>query len=144
MKSLLKLFTGLLLLFTGTGAIFGGYHLMMFPDGSSIQLSPDFLQQTPFDDYRIPGLILFVSIGLFSFFTLACMVFWVKWFPWFVIVQGAILSGWIVIQMIMIREVYYLHWVMGGTGVLLMVFGWVFVRMENAEQGKYSAGLQGV
>jgi hypothetical protein len=41
---------------------------MLHPDGSSIEMSLDWLQHTPFQDYLIPGIILFIANGLFSIF----------------------------------------------------------------------------
>ena len=55
-----------LLLFNGVGALFGGWSLIVHPDGSGLQLSMDWLRHTPFPDYLIPGVILFIANGLFS------------------------------------------------------------------------------
>ena len=94
MKLFYKLLIGLLLLFNGIGAIYGGINLMIYPDGSSIQLSPDWIEGTMFKNYFIPGLVLFIANGLFSIFTLITLAFNLKNHNWFVIFQGAILTGW--------------------------------------------------
>lgn len=45
----------------GIGALFGGYGLMR--DAEGLGLSESWLAGSPFSDYRIPDLILFVVIG---------------------------------------------------------------------------------
>jgi amino acid permease len=74
-KAFLKILTVLLLLFNGIGAIYGGGNLILHPDGSSIELSPDWLKHTPFRDYLIPGIILFIANGLLSVFVLVTLCF---------------------------------------------------------------------
>src|SRR6266498_5301596 len=107
MKTFLKIFASLLLFVNGIGAIYGGWNLITHPDGSSIELSLQFLKHTPFNDYFTPGIILFIANGLFSLFVLATIIFHFKNYAGYIIAQGVILTGWIIIQIIMIREIYY-------------------------------------
>src|SRR5687768_14853194 len=109
MIKLLKILCAILLFFNGIGAIYGGWNLIIHPDGSSIQLSMSWLEHTPFQDYLIPGIILFIANGILSFFTLIALIFNFKNFPFYVIGQGIILSIWIIIQIVLIRTVYFLH-----------------------------------
>lgn len=132
MQPFFKTVSSVLLLFNGIGALYGGWNLMLHPDGSSIQLSQDWLQHTPFNDYFIPGIILFVANGLFSFFALASILFNFSNPPFIVMAQGCILLGWIVIQILMIQTVYFLHIIMGGTGLLLILFGWLQWKVNPA------------
>ena len=130
MKLFYKLLIGLLLLFNGIGAIYGGINLMIYPDGSSIQLSPDWIEGTMFKNYFIPGLVLFIANGLFSIFTLITLAFNLKNHNWFVIFQGAILTGWILIQILLIQTIYFLHIILGGVGIALIVLGFALKRRE--------------
>ena len=127
MKTISKILIATLLIFNGAGAIYGGGNLMAYPDGSSIQLSMQWLEQTPFHNYLIPGIILFICNGVFSAFVLAALLLDHKSYPLLVIAQGLILICWIVIQMLMIQTVYFLHYVMGGAGLLLILLGWLSV-----------------
>jgi hypothetical protein len=131
MKTLLKFIAAALLLFNGVGALYGGGNLILHPDGSSIQLTLDWLKHTPFSDYFIPGIVLFVANGLFSFIALAAMLLKVKNYAWLVMAEGAILTGWIVIQMLMIQTVYFLHIVMGGVGLALLFVGYVILKYNK-------------
>jgi len=45
----------------GVGALFGGYGLLS--DAKGLGVNESWLEDTPFPDYRIPGLVLLVVIG---------------------------------------------------------------------------------
>ena len=131
MKTFLKIFTSLLLLFNGTGAVYGGVNLIMHPDGSSLRLSLDLLKYTPFKDYLIAGIILFIVNGLFSFFVLIKLLLNQKNYSWFVIAQGLILTGWIIIQVFLIQTVYFLHFILISIGIVLIVLGSILMKLQN-------------
>ncbi|MBX2946200.1 MAG: hypothetical protein KF725_10225 [Cyclobacteriaceae bacterium] len=42
--------------------------------------------------------------------------------------QGFVLTGWIMVQMIMLQTVNYLHIILGSVGVLLIVSGLLLSR----------------
>jgi hypothetical protein len=46
-------------------------------------------------------------------------------------VQGAILCGWIIIQMLLIRTIYFLHFILGGTGLALIILGILLLKHVN-------------
>lgn len=130
MKNIFKILASLLLLFNGIGAIYGGWHLITHPDGSSLGMPMHHLRHTPFDNFLVPGIILFVANGLFNLFGFAALLFNFKKFPLLIITQGAILTGWIVIQCIMLRAVGTLHIIYGLIGLLLMACGWKLTNDE--------------
>jgi hypothetical protein len=95
-KKLLNITATILLLFNGIGALYGGWNLITHPDGSSLQLSLQLLENTPFRNYLIPGIILFITNGLFSLLSLMILLLRLKNYEWFVVIQGLILCGWII------------------------------------------------
>lgn len=131
MKTVLKLIIALLLLFNGTGAIYGGWNLIAYPDGSSLHMAQSYLQYSPFSTYLIPGIVLFIVNGIGSFAVLFTMIGNVKRYPLFVIAQGVVLTGWIVVQMLMVRMVFYLHVVLGVVGILLILGGWQLHKINK-------------
>ena len=131
MKIYLKYFTSFILLFNAAGAIYGGGNLIIHPDGSSIQLSMEWLKYTPFRDYFVPGIILFVANGLCSIIVFISLILNVSIYSWLVIVQGVILTFWIIIQIILIRTVYFLHIIMGSCGILMIVLGILLLRLNK-------------
>jgi len=133
MKTVLKVIAGLLLMINGIGALYGGWSLITDPTGDNLQLSLSYLNDTPFSDYFIPGLILFSANGVLSFVALFALLINYNYSALFVIAQGCILSGWILIQIMMIQLVYWLHWFMGGIGLALILVGlWLYRRTCKA------------
>lgn len=110
----------------GTGALFGGWQLIAHPDGSSGFMPVSVLEHSPFRDFLIPGLVLFIFNGLSSLIILALILIRYKNAPLLIAVQGAILTGWIAIQILMIREFSFYHPVFGSMGIFLIIAGLFF------------------
>jgi hypothetical protein len=133
MKVFLKILALILLLLNGTGAIYGGWHLINHPDGSSLKMTPDLLANTPFHNFLIPGIILFSLNGLFSVITLLLLVFNFRKYPLLIYIQGIMLTGWIVIQCILLQEINFLQITLGSVGLLLMSSGIILNRLTVFE-----------
>jgi hypothetical protein len=127
-NTFLKGLATVLLLVNGVGALMGGGNLIAHPDGSSLKMPLYLLQYSPFKDFFIPGIMLFVTSGLGSMLALLTIIFKVKKSYLFVVAEGAILTGWIVIQVTLIRSIGTLHYVFGGVGLLLMLMGYLLRR----------------
>jgi len=119
-----KIASIILLLFNLIGAFYGGINLIINPNGSSIQLSLDLLKHTPFNDYLIPGVILLSANGLFCAFVLLKVLKNSRTYGRLIIAQGIILTGWIIIQILLIRTIFALHFILGGVGIFLIILGW--------------------
>lgn len=120
-----------LLAFNAAGAIPGGLSLILHPDGSALDLSMELLAHSGFATYLIPGWILLLFNGIFSIITLVLTMRQSNHFGWFISVQGAVLTGWIVIQVILLQFVWFLHVVMGIVGLALGLTGWLINRRTN-------------
>ncbi|WP_400243693.1 hypothetical protein AB3U99_21025 [Niallia sp. JL1B1071] len=59
---------GALLLFIGMGAVAAGIGLVFKPDGSTLGMTVKLLEESPFQNFLIPGIILFLINGIGSFF----------------------------------------------------------------------------
>ena len=68
-----------LLLFQGLGAIGGGIVLMISPDGSMLHMPASILHGSPFSSFLIPGLILFLILGVFPVFTFFILLLQPAW-----------------------------------------------------------------
>lgn len=124
----------LLLLFNGIGALYGGGLLIIDPTGGKLQLPLSYLQHAPFKDYLIPGIVLFLGNGVLS-----CIVGFLtfthhKRYAHFIILQGGILTGWILIQVLMVQTVYQLHYVMGAVGLALIGIGSLIFIKDTSKQ----------
>lgn len=121
----------MLLLIDGVGAIYGGSNLIVHPDGSSIQLSLDLLKHTPFQNYLIPGIILLVANGLFSVFAFTALVLRIPNYAQLIIMQGVVLTEWILTQMVLIQTVYFLHFILGSIGMALVIIGFLLNKINS-------------
>lgn len=105
----------------GIGALGGGFGAIMDPTGGAMGISTDVLRNSPFDSFLIPGLFLFIVIGLFN--VIAGVTAW-RGYRYQAYVSGvlcAILSLWIIVQVYMMWAINYLHVIyffVGVAGVL--------------------------
>ncbi|MDK8640924.1 hypothetical protein [Niallia taxi] len=59
---------GTILLLVGISAVATGIGLVFKPNGSTLGMSDELLAESPFQSFLIPGILLFIIIGLASFF----------------------------------------------------------------------------
>ncbi len=119
----LRTFVVCLVLFNGLAACGGGLVLIIDPSGNAMQMSTRLLEHSPFSDFLIPGVLLLLVNGLSSL--------WISWiviqrkinYQRFIVLQGLLLIGWILIQVLLIREVSWLHYSFGGLGMVLIGAG---------------------
>jgi hypothetical protein len=121
-----------LLLLNSFGALYGGLFLMTAPDGSSLGLTLELLQQTPFDNYFVPGLVLFCFNGIFSLLVLIALLFNWRKGSLLLIAQGFVLIGWIAIQVYLIKTLFFLHFAFMAIGCILMIIGIKKLLIERA------------
>jgi len=108
-KKFLKSILTLLLLLNGITALIGGLSLIFYPDGSVLGLSASLLANSPFSDYRIPGIVLFCLIGALSLLTAAFIRIGHKKSSWLLLCEGMTLMIWLLVQLIFVPPVYFLH-----------------------------------
>lgn len=117
-----------LLLFNSIGALAGGGSLVTDPSGKGLQLPLEYLQHTAFSNYFIPGLILFIVNGLFGLLVAGAVLFRYKRYPLFMIAQGILLGGWILVQMLLLQVVHLLHISFLFIAVTLMILGFLQIK----------------
>ena len=133
MHRLFRIIAIILLSFNAVSALYGGWALMSDPSGGSLGLPLRFLDHSPFENFLLPGIILFITIGMFSLLFALMAVLKFMNYSWLVIFQGFILIGWLVIQIIMIREFYGpVHILYFSVGLLLITTGWILARQDQA------------
>jgi hypothetical protein len=115
-----------LLIIVSLNALAAGYSFISDPSGNGLGISTDYLKASaPFDNYLIPGVVLFLVLGILSsiiaFFAISKKLH----YPIFILLQGGIIVGWIIIQLMMVTTFHLLHLVIGAIGIILIFFGWV-------------------
>lgn len=126
MKKLLKISRILsicLLLFTGINGIIAGILFIIDPTGKKMGMSISYLSNSPFLNYLIPGITLLIVNGLMNVIVAILTIRKYKYFASLIIIQGLLLSGWIIIQVIFVRDFNGLHFSMLSIGVGLITLG---------------------
>jgi hypothetical protein len=111
------------LLFVAINALLAGYLFIADPSGSRLNISAALLHNSPFTTFLIPGIILFTVNGVFNLIAAMATILELKNYPRFIIWQGIILIGWIIIQIILLQNLNFLHFILSGIGVLLFMLG---------------------
>ena len=96
-----------------------GLSLMLEPSGAGIQLPTDWIQNTLFGSYFIPGLYLLAMNGL-GMILVALLSYRRHWSaPWLTGILGAGLVIWILVQLAIMPEVMWLQWTFLVVGLVL-------------------------
>ncbi len=113
----------ILQLFIGIGAIAGGLGLVIDSTGATVGLNPDWLARSLFNSYLVPGLILFIIIGIGHIFSGILTLKNYNKSGILAAFLGFFLMLWIVAQMVIIPFYWLqlLYFVFGFTEVLLGV-----------------------
>lgn len=131
MSQLIRICSLVLLAFNGIGALYGGTMLIADPTGGTMQMPLSLLEHSPFRSYLIPGIVLLLVNGFLSMATIIVLLRRHPWAAWLVMVQGTLLSGWILVQLAMLRVFYPpLHLTMLVVGVGLFGCGVYMMRKE--------------
>jgi hypothetical protein len=118
-----------LLLFNGISAVVAGSMLIHTPDGSSMMMPLSMLEHSPFQSFRIPGLLLFSIIGLGSLVAATVVAVRPANTARFAQVAGGALIIWIVVQMIMLRSMVPIQITFLIIGIAIV---WLAERLRRA------------
>jgi hypothetical protein len=69
-------------------------------------MSDSFLENSPFDSYLIPGIVLLCVNGIYNFITLYIFLIKKSNAYLFLEIQGILLTGWIIVQMLLLQLFY--------------------------------------
>ena len=133
MKNILRIFAIILLIFLGVGGIYGGWILISDPSGQKFQWTVELLNGTPFNNFIIPGIVLFIVNGLLPLLITVLVIIKVKNYSWFIILQGCVLIGWLTAEIIFNKDLFHpaMHYPTYITGILLVVIGVLLKISEN-------------
>ncbi len=98
-----------LCLAAGLPALFGGVALMTRPDGSLIGLPLRLLEHSPFRDFLVPGLLLFVFVGLANTWSAILLLRRSGTAPMVSVLSGSALAVWMLVQIAMLRSLHPLQ-----------------------------------
>jgi hypothetical protein len=129
--------TGILLVLIGIGAAVVGVGLVIDPSGVRIGLPLELLNNSPFEDYFIPGFALFLINGIGSLLG-ALLAFIHNRFAGFAtIILGIVMIIWITAQVIWIGWESVLQPIFLGVGLVELVLGFLLTNW-NFEHGMFN------
>jgi hypothetical protein len=113
-------------LLVGIGAMAGGYAAISNPN-EPLGMSVEALKNSPFDNFLIPGILLFAVIGLGNLFS-GFMLYRKSTFQGYISsVFSWALVIWIVVQCIMLQAIVFLHILFFGIGFIEAVLSMVIL-----------------
>lgn len=112
----------------GVAAVAAGQAFVRDPSGRALGMTEEWLEGSPFPDFRIPGLFLALVIGATNVASAAALLNRHPRAPWLSLATGALLMAWVAIQTAIIG---FRHWSQGiwwVTFSLVTVLAAVLVR----------------
>ena len=133
MKTSLKIFTVLLLLFLGFGGVFGAWMLITDPSGGKFEWSSELLNGTPFNSFLIPGIILMIANGILPLYTAVAVLMKKKSANWLVLIQGVVVLVWLTTQLLLNPEFFVpgMHYPTYAVGLLLVTMGLLLRKLSH-------------
>ncbi len=130
MKKVWHVIILVLLFLLGITAIQGGLMLAIDPSGNSIQLPSQWITNTIFGNYLIPGLALFTILGIGSLVIAVLVVKKYQYAYLLTAAQGAAVLFWLFVQIISIGQYFFLQPVYAVIGLALFYGGWRLHRQS--------------
>lgn len=113
-------------LFVGVGAIAGGLAMVLNPQ-EPLGVSVELLENSPFSSYLIPGIILFMIIGLGNLVSALIFRFHFSFQGYISGVFSVALVIWIIVQCIMIQTIHFLHILFFTIGLIKAILSLIIV-----------------
>ena len=125
---------GILQFFIALGAIGAGIMMILKPDGSMMHMPLSMLKGSPFGDFLVPGLILFIVNGLGSVFAGVLSFRKSKVAAFAGIFFGMGLMIWIFVQVNMIGGGHWLQYLYFFLGLIEILLGFAIREVERLEE----------
>jgi hypothetical protein len=119
---------GSLQAFIAIGAIPAGLMFLLDTSGKLLGMKPEFLENSPFDSFLLPGLFLLLVNGIGSGYAAYLSFSGNKQAGKTAIILGAVLCIWIVFQYFWLSETSFLQPVILITGFLELAAGWKILK----------------
>jgi hypothetical protein len=118
----MKLLLFILVAFVALTATFSGFIIISNPaDGGMINLQKNLLSNTPFNDFLLPGIILTVFVGGVNMIAVVLNIQRHRHRYNWAMAGGVMITGWIVVQMILLSAFSWLQLVYLGAGLLIIL-----------------------
>ncbi|MDF2557030.1 MAG: hypothetical protein K0R71_858 [Bacillales bacterium] len=116
--------------FLALGAFISGGMLISDPSGGSMGLSKDLLNHTPFQNYFIPGILLFSAIGLLQLISAFKLKSGGPHLKEIAFIAAVSMLIWIVVQLILIGYVFFLQAIILSLSIIELFFS-IYLRKKK-------------
>lgn len=121
----------ILLIINGVSGLAGGYGLTADPSGNRVKMPLELLAGSPFNNFLIPGLVLFTFIGVSSLVVAYLTANHFKHSSLLLIYQGITVWIWLIVELLIIKTLDPLQLVYGLIGLILILFGAMTKRKHH-------------
>lgn len=120
-------FLGIIQIFVAIGAIPAGLSLILDPSGNGLGISTEILLGSPFRDFFIPGLFLFVVNGLFNILGAVLSFRRNKYTGIFGLGLGIFLVMWVSIQVYITGLIHFLQPLFLVIGIIEIILSYKYI-----------------
>jgi len=131
MIRILKIISISLLVLTAINAAVAGVLFIIDPSGQKMGMSISYIKDSPFKSFLIPGIVLLIVNGLLNFIAAFFLIKNKPYSAIITIIQGILLCGWIVVQVIMVNDISALHIIMFSIGFVLTLTGFILLKLRG-------------
>ncbi len=137
-KKLKAIFISLIIIefFNGLSGLAGGYGLISDPTAASLGMEQAWLEGTPFNNYFIPGIILFVFNGAGNTVAAVLSIRKHRYYPVVALFFGAGMMIWIISQVAFIGYKNFLQPLYFTTGLIQTALG--IILIQNKKNHSYA------
>lgn len=120
-------------LFNALGAFYGGGSMILDPYGRPMGMSPPAeLPGLRFASYLIPGVVLLIANGLLPTIVVIGALTKQRWSVRGHLFAGLVLTGWTVVEAMMLGWISFLQPLMLAVGIALLALGWLYKARSEA------------
>lgn len=128
--------------FTGLTAMLGGFGLITAPQGSPSVPPVELLERTPFASWLVPGLVLLVVVGVGNLVAAVMEARRLRHSELAAAAGGALITGWIAVQIALIRELSWMQFVYLAVGLTTLAgSAWLWRNRHRLEAGLRSGEM---
>jgi hypothetical protein len=125
-RNIPRIIAVVLMFMIGLNALAAGFSFISDPSGKGLGISLAYLDHSPFRNYFVPGLILFIVNGIMNFIAAFITIRKSKGYANLILLQGILLGGWIIVQIIMVRDFILLHFIcLVVSAALIRIGSWL-------------------
>ena len=119
--------------FNGLSGVAGGIGLIADPTAAALGMELEWLQGTPFNNYLIPGIVLFTFNGLGNLTAAFLSIFKSRYRAHIALFFGVVLLIWIISQVAWIGYKSFLQPLYFSTGLIQAALGALLLKQEKPD-----------